>query len=196
MMHLALIPAFVAMGSGSAVAGDASRYLAEHVAFDVSGVMTWRAAWADDRSPGFQALGGGGEVLLGLELDNSFGVLLGGRVLSLSHVTPTAPSSGTFLEGSGEVLGTFRLSNLVRIGLGGQVGRFWRCCGEDAATDLSAIVYGGFVRIGLDVLPIQSLPRALVLHLRLGLDGMHPVSATTQLPNRSLSLALGFGLRI
>ncbi|HMY57388.1 MAG TPA: hypothetical protein PK472_04000, partial [Pseudomonadota bacterium] len=42
--------------------GPGSRWFLEHMALDVAAVTAWRVAWADERNPGFNMLGGGGEL--------------------------------------------------------------------------------------------------------------------------------------
>ena len=49
-----------------ASAGPASRWFLEHLALDVAAVTAWRVAWADERNPGFNMIGGGGELHLSL----------------------------------------------------------------------------------------------------------------------------------
>ena len=58
------------------------RWIKEHLALDAAAIVGWRAGWVDDQHPGFQAVGGGGEVNLGLDIDSGFSLLGGGRVWS------------------------------------------------------------------------------------------------------------------
>ena len=76
-----LLAACLTLGSGAAFAAPPTSWLADHIAFDIAGITGWRAAWADERNPGYQILGGGGEVNLGLEFARGLGVLVGGRAL-------------------------------------------------------------------------------------------------------------------
>ena len=53
-------------GPSPAAAAGAGRFIADHLAFDIAGVGSWRAAWTDDRNPGFHLAGGGPEINVGL----------------------------------------------------------------------------------------------------------------------------------
>ena len=175
---------------------SAARYLGDHLAFDVAGVGTWRAAWTDDRNPGFHLGGGGGEINLGLEFESGLGFLLGGRALFLSHAGRDESLHGMYVDASGHAMGQLRLTDWVRIGLGVSAGRLWRCCGAEEDADLSATLVGGFLRLGIDILPRNALPRALGLWMRFGIDGTTGTSPTTRLPQSSMNIALGLGLRL
>lgn len=179
-----------------AQAAGAGRYIADHLAFDIAGVGSWRAAWTDDRNPGFHLAGGGPELNVGLEFDNGFGFLLGGRALFLSHVGDDASMTGMYLDASGHATAQLRLTDWIRIGIGASGGRLWRCCGDAEDADLSALLFGGFLRLGIDILPRNALPRALGLWMRIGIDGTTGASATTRLPQSSMNIALGLGLRL
>lgn len=187
-------PSVVAVAANAAE--SAARYIGDRLAFDVSGTAAWRAAWTDDRNPGFHLAGGGGEINLGLEFDSGLGFLIGGRALFLSHVGRDESLSGLYIDASGHAMGQLRVTDWVRLGLGASAGRLWRCCGESESPDLSAILVGGFLRLGFDILPRNALPRALGLWMRFGIDGAVGRSAMTRLPDSSLNIALGLGLRL
>jgi hypothetical protein len=178
-----------------AVAAESERFVAEHLAFEVAGVVAWRSAWADERNPGFQLAGGGPEVNIGLEFDNGLGVLLGGRALFSRHLGADPALEGTFAEAVGQLIGILRISDWVRLGLGGEAGRLWQCCGSDSPAN-AALLFGGFLRVGVDFLPRTTLPRALSLWLRLGIDGHRLADSQSQLPSASMNLAVGLGLRL
>lgn len=178
------------------VASSAARYLGDHLAFDVSAVGTWRAAWTDDRNPGFHLAAGGGEINIGLEFESGLGFLVGGRALFLSHVGRDENLFGLYIDATGHAMAQLRLTDWVRVGAGASAGRLWRCCGEAESADLSAILVGGFLRLGIDILPRNALPRALGLWMRFGVDGSAGTPPTSRLPQSSMSLALGLGLRL
>lgn len=182
-------------GDTTASAAEPNRWLADHLALDASAAASFRVALGDDRNPGFQTLGGGGELNLGLEFDSGFGFLLGGRALRLPNFAHGATDS--FMEASGHLSAQFRLSDWVRMGLGASVGRFWRCCGDSESALATSLLAGGFLRIGVDFLPRNAnLFRALGLWLRIDLDG-HPLAdSRSVLPTMSMAMTLGLGLRL
>jgi hypothetical protein len=183
------------LGEREAAAKQDSQWLAEHLAFDVSGAAGWRVAWAENKNPGFHFIGGGGEVNIGLEFDSGFGFLLGTRVLFGRNL---GPSGGlVFADLTGQVMGQFRLNDWVRIGLGASGGRFFECCGSEVTPDRVSALAGGFLRIGIDYLPRNTgLPRGLSLWLRIGVDG-HPGSTVdSRLPATSMNIGLGSGVRL
>jgi hypothetical protein len=181
-------------GARAASAAPAA-WLADHIAFDISAIGGWRAAWADDRNPGYQILAGGGEVNLGLEFDNGFGFLLGGRVLFGPTVGPEG--SNLYADATGQLMAQLRVAD-VRIALGASVGRLFRCCTSDVDTpQTSSVLAGGFVRLGFDWLSRNAtLPRALGFWLRIGIDGHPDTGSDSLLPNTSMNLMIGWGLRL
>jgi len=196
-LALVLCALFMGLSAKAAQAAEPGRFLAEHLSVELAAVGGWRVSWADERNPGFHIGGGGGEVNIGLELENGLGFLIGGRVLFERHLTQETPQSGTYADMLGQVLAQLRFSDWVRVGLGATAGRLWRCCGaevESSAT--SALLFGGFLRVGVDFLPRASLPRALSLWLRMEVDGHKPEDAMSLLPAVSLNLAVGIGLRL
>lgn len=183
-------------GPSPAAAAGAGRFIADHLAFDIAGVGSWRAAWTDDRNPGFHLAGGGPEINVGLEFDNGFGFLLGGRALFLSHVGDDQSLTGMYIDASGHAMAQVRVTDWIRIGLGASGGRLWRCCSEAEDANLSALLFGGFLRLGIDILPRNALPRALGLWMRVGIDGTAAAPPTTRLPQSSMNIALGLGMRL
>lgn len=177
-------------------APPASSWLADHIAFDIAGVTGWRAAWADERNPGFQILGGGGEVNLGLEFDSGLGVLVGSRVLFGS--TLGAVGDELYADASGQLIGQLRVADWVRLGLGVSVGRLWRCCSSDLdLPQTSTLVAGGFARVGFDWLSRSTtLVRALSFWLRLGVDGHPNNGSDSLLPTTSMNLTISLGFRL
>jgi hypothetical protein len=176
-------------------AGPASNWFVEHLALDVAAVTAWRVAWADERNPGFNMIGGGGELYFGLEFDSGVGFLLGSRaVFGPNRSVVDGPLYG---DVSGQALLLFRVTDWVRVAAGASGGRLWQCCGNqagDARTD--AAILGGLLRIGVDYYPRQSnVLKALSLWLRIDIDG-HPGGSQSLLPSTSLSVAGSFGIRI
>lgn len=196
LLRLGVVLGLLYMQVGTASAAGVGRFLADHAAFDIAGVGAWRAAWADDRSPGFHLAGGGAEINFGLEFENGLGVLIGGRSLFLSHLGRNDLLSGMYVDAGGQLMATLRVTDWVRVGLGGSAGRLWRCCGDAELPELSALLLGGFLRIGIDLLPRNALPRALGLWLRINIDGTLPGVPTTYLPQTSMNVAIGVGMRL
>ena len=183
--------------STSAHAAEPKRFLADHLTLEVAAIGSWRSSWAEERNPGFHLGGGGGEINLGLELDNGLGILIGGRTLWSKHLSDDEQLRGTFAEAVGQAIVQLRVSDWVRMGLGATAGRLWRCCGADVESPLTgALLFGGFLRVGVDFLPRTSLPRALGLWLRLGIDGHRAEDAMSLLPSVSMNLAVGVGIRL
>ncbi|MBL8632246.1 MAG: hypothetical protein JNM40_03415 [Myxococcales bacterium] len=178
-----------------ASAGPRSRWFLEHLALDVAGVTAWRVAWADERNPGFNMIGGGAELHFGLEFDSGVGFLLGTRALfgPSSSVVEGQP----FGDVTGQALLLFRVTDWVRVAAGASGGRLWACCGSDAVDPrASAAILGGLLRIGVDFYPRQSNAlKAISLWLRIDIDG-HPGQSESLLPSTSLSMAGSFGIRI
>ncbi len=187
--------AWLGLSSGRAVAAEPSNWLADHIAFDVAGVTGWRAAWADERNPGFQILGGGGEVNLGLEFDSGFGFLLGGR----AQFGPVmGPGGGDlYADVTGHVTAQLRVADWVRLGLGASAGRLWHCCASEMDTpQTSTVLAGGFARVGFDWLSRNTNLRALSFWLRLGIDGHPNNGSDSLLPTTSMNLSVSIGFRL
>ena len=142
----------------------------------------WRSAMGatDARSPGFDALAGGGEFVLGLDVGAGLAVVGDGRVLA-----GQAGGAHTFFEGLGSLALQLRLGR-VRLRGGPAAGQArWR---GDSAT-----LVGGFVAGSIDVFPLGAGRLSTTVSLRLDVDA--DVGATTYLPEASVALALGLGVR-
>ena len=178
-----------------ASAGPASRWFLEHLALDVAAVTAWRVAWADERNPGFNMIGGGGELHFGLEFDSGVGFLLGTR--AVFGPNRSVVEGQPYGDVTGQALLLFRVTDWVRVAAGASGGRLWQCCGSgvaDPRTD--AAILGGLLRIGIDFYPRQSnILKALSLWLRVDIDG-HPGGSESLMPSTSLSVAGSFGIRI
>ena len=180
-----------------ASAEETRGFLRDHLTLEAAAVGGWRSSWAEENNPGFHVAGGGGEINIGLELDNGFGVLIGTRALFGKHLGNEDQLSGAYTDVVGQAIALLRVSDWVRIGLGADAGRLWRCCGADVETaNTSSLLFGGFLRVGVDFLPRTSLPRALSLWLRLGVDGHRADDVMTLLPTVSMNMAVGVGLRL
>jgi len=142
----------------------------------------WRSAVSstDQRAPGFDALAGGGEFVLGLDVGAGLAVVGDGRVLA-----GQAGGAHTFFEGLGSLALQLRLGR-VRLRGGPAAGQArWR---GDSAT-----LVGGFVAGSIDVFPLGAGRLSTTVSLRLDVDA--DVGATTYLPEASVALALGLGVR-
>jgi hypothetical protein len=154
----------------------------------VVGVGGWRASLGDDlRAPGFDALAGGGELVLGLDIGAGLGVVASGRVLagSAGRGSSNVGSSGTYLEALGGIALQARLGR-ARLRAGPAAGLVtWS---GDRATLL-----GGFVAGSIDLFALGGGRLSTTVDLRLDIDV--DLGAKTVLPDQSLALALGLGLR-
>lgn len=189
---------FWALGAARAeVVESSGRFVREHLAFEVSAVGGFRSAWADERNPGFHLAGGGAEVNIGLELENGLGFLIGGRALFAQHLGEAHALDGTYAEASGQALMQLRVSEWVRIGLGATTGQLFRCCSAEVKSPAtSALLYGGFLRVGVDFLPRLTLPRAFSLWLRLDVNGQRPEDEMTLLPAVTMNMTVAIGMRL
>ncbi len=176
-----------------AEAGPGSRWFLDHLALDVAAVTSWRVAWADERNPGFNMLGGGGELHFGLEFDSGIGFLLGTR--AVFGPNRSVVEGQPYGDVTGDALLLFRVTDWVRVAAGVAGGRLWLCCGDASSSQTDAAIIGGLLRIGMDFYPRQSnLLKALSLWLRIDIDG-HPGSTESLLPSTSLSMSGSFGFR-
>jgi hypothetical protein len=158
--------------------------------------VAWRIGWADNYNPGFHVLSGGVEVNLGLEFDGGFGFVVGGRFLLGRTQGRDADARTTYGEGLGHIAAQLRLTDLIRMGLGGSAGRLWQCCGDPETLETSALLVGGFLRIGLDWSPITaSALKGLSLWLRINVDGAPSLDSASRVPTTSMSLATSMGIR-
>ena len=142
----------------------------------------WRSAMGatDARSPGFDALAGGGEFVLGLDVGAGLAVVGDGRVLA-----GAAGGPHTFFEGLGSIALQLRLGRVrLRAGPAAGVAKFR----GDQAT-----LVGGFVATSIDVFPLGPGRLSTTVSLRFDLDS--DLGATTFLPDASAALALGLGVR-
>ena len=160
----------------------AERWLRDHGSLEwIAAAGGWRSGLGTDAQvPGFDALAGGTELLLGLDIYGPLGVVLTGRFLG------GEARSEKFLEGLGGVGLQVRLSDLVRLRAGAAAGQ-----AIDQAD--TATMVGGWVAGSVDLFALGGGRLALAISLRLDVDALLGVAPT--LPDQSLALALGFGLR-
>jgi hypothetical protein len=142
----------------------------------------WRSAMgaSDARSPGFDALAGGGEFIIGLDVGAGLAVVGDGRVLA-----GEAGGPHTFFEALGSIALQLRVGR-VRVRAGPTAGQArWR---GDSATLL-----GGFVAGSIDVFQLGGGRLSSTVSLRLDIED--DLGAATALPDASAALALGLGVR-
>ena len=135
--------------------------------------------------PGFDALGGGTELVLGLDVYGPLGVVLTGRFLG------GLQRGDEFLEGLGGVGLQLRLSETVRVRAGA-------AAGQASNKDDVAVLVGGWLAGSVDLFALGGGRLSMALSLRLDVDGLvgaTKVGIDKRLPDQSLALALGLGLR-
>jgi hypothetical protein len=177
-------PALVAaMLLAPAVARGQAAWLRDRL--DVEWVVAtggWRSAitQADARAPGFDALAGGGEFVIGLDVGAGLAVVGDGRVLA-----GEAGGPHTFFEALASLALQLRLGR-VRLRAGPAAGQ------EKFRGDVATLV-GGFAAGSIDLFPLGPGRLSTTLSVRLDVDA--DVGATMYLPEGSVGLALGLGVR-
>lgn len=147
----------------------------------VVGTGGWRTAAGQDlRAPGFDALAGGGEIVLGLDVGAGLAVVGDGRVLA-----GEADGSQVYFEGLGGLALQLRLGR-ARLRAGPAAGQMrWR---GDAST-----LIGGFVGASIDLFPLGAGRLSTTISIRMDLDG--DTGTLAVLPDTSVAFALGVGVR-
>ena len=107
----------------TALGATPPNWLRDHISADAAVVVGWRSAWINGPHSGFNLLGGGGEINLGLEFSGGYAVLAGARVLSGAGSSPSGQGLNgadrlTFLEATGQIGGQLGLTDWVRVELG------------------------------------------------------------------------------
>jgi hypothetical protein len=178
-MRLAL--AIVLAATGTAHAGPAAHWVRDHALVEWTvGTAGWRSGIdPDSRQPGFDAVGGGGELLAGLEIGSGVGLIASGRVLAATR------GGDLYVEGLGGLGLHLRVNERVRL-------RFGAAGGRATLRDDAGVLVGGFAATSIDVVSFGGR-LALALAARLDIDGL--VGKSTLLPDSSLALALGLGIR-
>lgn len=143
----------------------------------------WRSAVSptNQRAPGFDALAGGGEFVLGLDVGAGLAVVGDGRVLA----GEAGGTEHTYFEALGSLALQLRVGR-VRLRAGPAAG--WTKWRGDEATLL-----GGFAAGSIDIFPLGPGRLSTTLSLRFDVDG--DLGATTYLPQATAALALGLGVR-
>jgi hypothetical protein len=163
----------------------ALRFFRERTTFEwLIGAGGWRSSMDPQRpAPGFDVFGGGGEVIFGLDFYGSFGVVASGRFLA--GVERSAEDQ-IYWEGTGSFGFQFRASERVRLRLGGAAGELRQGLER-------GVLGGGFVAGSIGLFGGSAGTLAMVLTARLDLDAL--VSTSQRLPDSTMGLALGLGLR-
>lgn len=198
MTRAAAIAALVACAATASAAPRPGHWLREHGTFEWSiGTGGWRSSLGvDPQVPGFDALGGGGEIFVGLDFGHGLGLVAGGRVVAGKQ------AEAVYLEGLGSLGLQLRVSELVRLRAGAAAGQA-RVTPESGADPArvrpadAAVLVGGFVMASIDLFSLGAGRLAMALSARLDLDA-HVAEARREvrsLPDNSLALAVGLGLR-
>ncbi|HZS38813.1 MAG TPA: hypothetical protein VFF06_18400 [Polyangia bacterium] len=159
-----------------------SHWLRQHSSLEwVIGVAAFRSALGQDaHAPGFDTFAGGGELSAGLDVYSGLGIVANGRVLAGSQ------AGNHYLEGLADVGLQLRVTESVRLRGGPTAGRC--TLGED-----SAVMVGGFFAGSIDLFALGPGRLSTTLGVRLDVDSM--LGGRSLLPDRSLSFALGLGVR-
>jgi hypothetical protein len=152
--------------------------------FDVEWVVAaggLRAAVANDpRAPGFNAVAGGGEIILGFDVGAGLAIVADGRVLAGEAGGPAA-----FFEALGGLALQLRVGR-ARLRAGSSAGQA-RWQGD------TALLVGGFLASSIDVIPLGGGRLSTTVSLRLDVDGSF--GTLERFPNTTMAIALGLGVR-
>jgi hypothetical protein len=163
---------------GTAGAAERGHWLRDHFTGELFvGSGGWRSSISSsDHAPGFDELAGGAELLLGLEVGSGFAIVGSGRVLA----------GGDYLEGLAGLGLQLHVSDRVRI-------RASPAAGQLSLKADKGVLVGGFVAGSIDLIPFGGGRVAATIGLRLDIDGV--LGGGLELPDSTLSLAIGVGLR-
>jgi hypothetical protein len=177
-----------------------ARWLREHGTLEwVAAAGGWRTglspASGGERVPGFEALAGGTELTLGLEVYGGLAIILNGRFLGGEE----RGSGGQILDGSGGIGLQLRASDWVRLRAGAAAGQLRSSIPAElragGATELQAITVGGWLAASIDLFALGGHV-ASSISLRLDVDAMlNTPAAPVLLPDQTLALSLGLGFR-
>ena len=146
----------------------------------------WRSGFSTEESnPGFSLLGGGGELVVGLDVVPGIGLVACGRVLAAPRL------GGVYIEGLAGLGAQVRLSESVRLRVGIASGQA-RLDRDTKPPDL-AVLLGGFVVASVDLFRLGRGRAAAETTLRLDIDGH--LAAGSTFPRESIALSLGAGFR-
>jgi hypothetical protein len=181
-VKLAVVAALMLFGS--LAHAQRAAWLRERIDVEwVVGTGGWRAAMGagDTRSPGFDALAGGGEIVLGLDVGAGLAVVGDGRVLAGRAGT----AGQTYFEALGSLALQLRLGR-ARLRAGPAAGQAqWR---GDRAT-----LVGAMLGASIDLFALGGGRLSTTILVRLDIDA--DLGASTYLPDSSVALALGVGVR-
>jgi hypothetical protein len=152
----------------------------------VLGFASWRSSiLPNDVAPGFSVLGGGSELLLGIDLVAGVGLVADGRIFAGPRM------SGVYVEGLAGVGPQLRVSDSVRLRVGAAGGQA-RLDRKGMATHYSPLV-GGFFAASVDLVHLGRGRVAAVAMLRIDVDAQP--GAEVGFPHESLSISTGLGFR-
>jgi hypothetical protein len=175
-----LAPAALAVAL--AAAGPA-RAVDVRVSAEVTGGPGWRvAAGQDPRAPGFNALTGGADALVGIAIGNVAGIVVGGRIRAGTE------GDDSYLEATGDLGGQVHIGDRVRARLGANAGRAWI-----QGTAIPAWMVGGWTALSFDLVTLAAGRAAIALALRLDV-GAFP-GAGQRFPTATFELSGGLGGR-
>jgi hypothetical protein len=165
------------LGVGSAGA------LEVRLSAEVTGGPGWRvAAGQDPRAPGFNAVTGGADALLGIALGNIAGLVVGGRVRGGSE------GDDSYLEVTGDLGAQLHIGDRVRARVGGNAGRAWI-----RGSAISAPLVGGWTALSFDLVSLANGRVAVALSVRLDV-GAFP-GGGERFPEATVQLCGGLGGR-
>lgn len=186
----ALAIALVLCGSVGVAQADttAARWLRERGSLEwMVGSGGWRTGLGlNARVPGFQAVAGGTEVVLGVDLIPAVGVFLSGHFLAGEELGQAPTPNNRYFEAMGGAGVQVRPSDTICLRIGPSAGRA-------IAEHDSAILVGGFLSGTIDLFSLGSGRLSLALSARLDLDAM--LDSVRDFPGESLALTVGLGLR-
>jgi hypothetical protein len=180
MKRLAVI---LLLANGTAHADTVgARWLRERINAEwMAAAGAWRTSLGsgDLRDPGMEALGGGTELLLGLDIYGPLGLVFDGRFLGgLEH-------GEKYLEGLGGLGLQVHLSETVRLRAGPTAGQLF-------IGDRSGILVGGWLGPSIDLFALGGHV-SIAFSARLDVDAV--LDAPQSLPSSSLALSIGLGIR-
>jgi hypothetical protein len=177
-MKMIAIVCAIAFTVSPAFAAERGTWLRDHFTGEVLvGAAGWRTTiGVDTNAPGFNTVGGGGELNLGLEVGSGFAIFVSGRVLA----------GGGYLEGVAGLGVQLRLSDRVRLRAGPAAGQL-------LVDGLTAVIVGGYLAGSIDLIPFGRGRVAFSIAVRFDVDGL--VAGSPRLPDTSMALSAGIGLR-
>jgi hypothetical protein len=169
-------------------AADSGRFLRERFTLEwMAAAGGWRVSLGSDlRAPGAEALGGGTEVVLALDVYGPIGIAVDGRFLGgLAKDPVTDGYQQRFFEGLAGLALQLHITEQVRL-------RGGAAAGQLQSGDGTAVLVGGWLAVSIDLFAIGGR-LSFALSLRLDADAV--LDAPPDLPTSSLALALGLGIR-